>query len=426
MNKCDSEIVATLLTSHGFQMTDTQDTADVVIINTCAVRDHAEQRALGRISVLADWKRQQPNRKLGVMGCMAKRMGDLLLDQKPFLDFIIGPDQLRKLPEILTDEFSRPAIDTTDDMEETYSDILPTRQTPLSGWVTIMRGCNNFCSYCIVPYTRGRERSRAEAEILHEIAEMAKQGYVEVNLLGQNVNSYHDGETDFPLLLDHVCEIEGIQRIRFMTSHPKDLSDRLIEVMARQKKICNHIHLALQAGSDRILKAMNRKYTQRDFRLLVEKTRQAIPGIALTTDIMVGFPGETEEDFLETLNLVRDIRFDDAFMYHFSPRPNTKAAEMKDQLTQEEKLQRLDRLIQCQRRIGKELKIKMVGTTVEVLPESVSKKSASEWMGRTDTNHVIIFPKTDSKPGEIIPVQIQECRGTTLRGVPVAQKTDIL
>ena len=421
MNKCDSEIVASLLTKQGFGMTETLDLADTVIINTCAVRDHAEQRALGRIGVLADWKRQQPHRKLGVMGCMAKRLGDQLMSLKPYLDFVIGPEQLRLLPDILANDYPDPIVQVDETHPETYSDIEPVRQTPISGWVTIMRGCNNFCSYCIVPYTRGRERSRSELEILDEIRQMAEKGYIEVNLLGQNVNSYHDGEIDFPGLLTSISRIDGIKRVRFMTSHPKDLSDRLIDVMAKEDKVCNHIHLPLQAGSNAVLKAMNRKYTQADFYRLVEKTRTAIPGIAITTDIMVGFPGETETDFLETLKMVETIRFDDAFMYHFSPRPETKAAEMKDQLTQEEKLERLDLLIQCQRQIGKEIKFEMVGKLLDVLPESESKKNTDEWMGRTQTNHVVIFPKEQIKLGEIVPVQINECRGTTLRGVPAIE-----
>ena len=416
MNKYDSEIVNGILTSEGFSLAGTIDNADIVLINTCSVRDHAEKRALCKIDVIARWKKTAPHRKLGVIGCMAQRFGENLLHQKPFLDFIVGPDEYRKLPDIMSNGQHNPSVQTRLCQNETYSGIPPVRQTGISGWVAIMRGCNNFCSYCIVPYTRGRERSRPALDILQEIKQMAEDGFREVTLLGQNVNSYTDGHADFPDLLERTSQIPGIFRIRFITSHPKDLSDKLLEVIASNEKICPHIHLPLQSGSNRILKLMNRGYSREDYLNLIEKARTFIPGVALTSDIMVGFPGETESDFLDTCDLVETIRFDDAFTYRYSPRQGTKAVEMTDHLSEKDKLDRLDWIIKLQRRITLEKKQEMIGHRVEVLPERRSKKSTGEWMGKTITNHVVVFPKKNVSIGQPVEVTIQECQGLTLRG----------
>lgn len=419
MNKYDSEIIAGILNQHNFSITQDIDRADIVLINSCSVRKHAEYRILGRLGTLSNWKNQYPHRKLGLMGCMAQRLKEQLLTEKPYLDFIVGPDQYRKLPDMLLKTASE-QIQNTDVCEtEIYSDIRPIRNSKMSGWIAIMRGCNNFCSYCIVPYTRGRERSRAVESILKELHQMVKEGYKEVTLLGQNVNSYRCGEVDFPELLKKVSLIDGLYRIRFMTSHPKDISDKLLETIASQPKICSHIHLPVQAGSNHILSLMNRKYTREKYLALIDKARSSIPGVSITSDIMVGFPGETEKDFEDTIQLMTQAQFDEAFTYYYSSREGTRAAEMKNTVSKEEKLTRLNYIIQLQRRITINKKKQLIGNTMEVLIESESKKSSAEWMGMTDTNHVVVFPKQNSAMGSLVQVHIQECKGTTLKGTIV-------
>lgn len=416
MNKYDSEIVTGILTSSGYRLSKSIEEADIILINTCSVRDHAEKRALGRISALNKWKKSAPHKKIGVLGCMAQRMGKELLDMKPFIDCIVGPDEYGKLPHIIDNGLHGSCIQTHLNMNETYSAVLPSRKTGISGWVAISRGCNNYCSYCIVPYTRGRERSRPTQEILREIEQMAEQGFREVILLGQNVNSYNDSRNNFADILEMTSCIQGIIRIRFMTSHPKDLSDRILEVVASNKKFCQHIHLPVQSGSNRILSRMNRMYTREKYLQLIKKARTMIPGVAITTDILVGFPGETESDFLDTHNLMKKVRFEEAFTYRYSSRPGTKAAQMKSHLSERERLDRLNRIINLQRRITLQKKREMIGQCVEVLPECTSKKSSEEWMGRTNTNHVVVFPKGDISLGQSVKVFIETCKGSTLRG----------
>ena len=417
MNKADSEIITGLLVTEGYHITECQEEADVVLINTCSVRNHAEQRALGRINVLAKWKKEAPDRKLGVIGCMAQRMGEALLSEKPFIDFVIGPDEYRKLPHLIDNGQYEFRVFTKFHTKETYNNIQRGRQSGITGWVTITRGCNNYCSYCIVPYTRGRERSRRAEEILLEIAEMSEQGIMEVILLGQNVNSYEDGRNRFSDLLRMCGQVQKILRIRFMTSHPKDLSDDILDTIATEKNICPHIHLPVQSGSNRILELMNRKYTREQYLGLIEKARNRIPGVAITSDILVGFPGETETDFKATYTLMEEVRFDEAFTYRYSPRQETRAAQMEDHLTEEMRLDRLDKIIQLQRRITLQKKREMIGQCVEVLPEVLSKQSPDEWMGRTPTNHVVIFPKKNISLGQPVTVLIETCKGSTLRGI---------
>jgi tRNA-2-methylthio-N6-dimethylallyladenosine synthase len=414
MNQYDTQLVKGILTEDGWLMAATQDEADVVLINTCSVRSHAEQRALGRIGFLAGWKRQSAERKIGVIGCMAQRMGGELLKSKPWVDFVIGPDGYRNLPELI----GRPekVVRADFDPEETYQGLFPNRDSSVTSPVAIMRGCDNACSYCIVPKTRGRERSRSLSGILDEIEDMVQTGVREAVLLGQNVNSYRSGAHDFPDLLRAVSRIDGLLRVRFMTSHPKDLSDKLIEVMASEIKVCPHIHLPVQSGSDRILELMNRGYTAKTYLGLIDKARQAIPGLGLSTDIMVGFPGETEAEFRETYDLVESVRFDDAYTYHFSPREGTAAFDMRGQIQDDEKLDRLDRLIKLQRGIALENKRALVGSTVEVLPEGPSRQTDDEWMGRTPSNHLVVFPRNGAPTGEPVSVTISSCRGATLRG----------
>ena len=422
MNKYDSEIAAGLLDRHGYSMTDDIDKADAVIINACSVREHAEQRIMGRLGVLSHWKKTDPRRKLGLIGCMAQRMKQDLLEKKLCLDFILGPDQYRNLPDLLSKTTSERISRTSFCEIENYDDIQPIRDSKISGWVAITRGCNNFCSYCIVPYTRGRERSRSLKSIHNEIYQMIREGYREVTLLGQNVNSYHDGKNRFPDLLQKISRIDGLYRIRFMTSHPKDLSEELLETIASEKKICKHIHLPVQSGSNRILSMMNRNYTRENYLALIEKARSLIPEGSITSDIMVGFPSETDQDFEDTIQLMNQVKFDEAFTYHYSSRQGTRAAEMEEKLSKEEKLIRLNRIIQLQRKITLERKQNLIGKVVEVLPETESKKSSNEWMGKTDTNHVVIFPKENTSLGCPVDVQIQECKGTTLKGHIIESK----
>ena len=417
MNKHDSEIVAGLLIKNGYELTARMDLADVALVNTCSVRQHAEQRALGRLSVLAGWKRKAPHRKIAVLGCMAQKEKHRLFENQPFIDLIVGPDEYRFLPSLL--EENNASCHTHLNSNETYSGLQPFRSQGISGWVTIMRGCNNFCTYCIVPYTRGRERSRSCQEIDTEIFQMTENGFREITLLGQNVNSYHDGQVDFPELLKRTSYIPKLKRIRFTTSHPKDCSRRLLEVMAAESSVCPHLHLAVQSGSNRILQKMNRKYTREHFFRIIDLARQLIPGLAITTDVMVGFPGESVQDFQDTVNLMQTVKFDDAFMYHYSSRPVTAAAKMKDQIPQKEKLRRLNAIIELQHNISASIRQKMKDSIVTVMPETTSKLSDNEWIGKTANSHMVVFPKSDTKPGTLTSVRIESCRGNTLRGVPV-------
>ncbi|MCK5740376.1 tRNA (N6-isopentenyl adenosine(37)-C2)-methylthiotransferase MiaB, partial [bacterium] len=355
MNKYDSELVASILTDMGYEEATKKSDATLLLVNTCSVRETAESRALGRLSALNKQKLKNPNVIIGLLGCMAQRIGPQILEKKPFVNFALGPDDYRQLPDILkkvgrgTQRQQEFKIDVTD--FEDYANIYPLRVHGVSAWVAIMRGCNNFCTYCIVPYLRGRERSRRLDNILEEVKNLTADGFKEVTLLGQNVNSYLDENTDFPELLRHVCRIDGIERIRFASSHPKDFSPELIQVMAEEPKVCNHIHLALQAGSNRVLKRMQRNYTREHFLSLLTAAREQVPGISFTTDVIVGFPGETDADFEETLSLVKEARFDNAFTFKFNPREGTQAASMTDDVSAEEKQRRLEALIVLQNEI---------------------------------------------------------------------------
>ena len=416
MNKNDSELIRGILEESEFRVTDDWNSADVVLVNTCSVREHAEQRVLGRIGVLEGWKRQAPGRRIGVLGCMAQRLGRGWAGLRPCVDFVVGPDGYRRLPEILKGTGVRPEVAAELRTEELYSGVHAVREPGPAGWVTISRGCGNFCSYCIVPYTRGPERCRPAGEILPEIEGMIEKGFREVTLLGQNVNSYRDGDMDFPALLGRVSRIPGLLRVRFMTSHPKDLSDRLLRVMASEPAACPHIHLPVQSGSDRILRLMNRGYTAGHFLERVRRAREWIPGVALTTDVMVGYPGESGEDFQDTLRLMEEVRFDEAYTYAYSPRSGTAAAGHPGAVAEDEKFRRLGALIDLQREITVAVRRAMVGTTVEVLPEKPSARSGSEWMGRTPGGHVVVLGMDGVEAGRPVRVEIESCRGATLRG----------
>jgi tRNA-2-methylthio-N6-dimethylallyladenosine synthase len=416
MNKYDSEIVAGILESSGFRAAEGADNADIILINTCSVRDHAEKRALGRAASLRSWKNKDDSRRLGIIGCMAQRLGQQLFLRIPHLDLIVGPDNYHRLASFLRDDNKEPRIETRFLSRQLYDSVQPNREKSISGWVAITRGCENFCTYCIVPLTRGKVRSRSHRLILEEIEQMVDQGFREVTLLGQNVNAYHDGKVDFADLLGCCARIPGLLRVRFLTSHPKDLTVKTLEVMAASDSVCSHLHLPLQSGSNCILKRMNRRYTRENYLDLVAKARSLMPRLGFTTDIIVGFPGETESDFQDTLNLVKTVEFDDAFTYYYSPRPGTRAAGMKETLTHDEKLRRLNHLIQLQRRITLEKKQQMIGRVVSVLPERISKLNDEEWMGKTENDHVVVFPGEDCRWGELTSLRIESCHGATLRG----------
>ncbi|HPR18613.1 MAG TPA: tRNA (N6-isopentenyl adenosine(37)-C2)-methylthiotransferase MiaB [Candidatus Cloacimonadota bacterium] len=418
MNVADSELVASILHENNFLIVEDIDSADVIIFNTCSVRQHAEDRVLGRISNEAARKNENRELKIGVIGCMAQRLGENLQYDNSKIDFVVGVDQYHKLPEIITNLFVNPGFsyDTAVNNREIYENLYPIHSGQFNAFVTIMRGCNNFCSYCIVPYTRGRERSRSAEEILQEVSAVGKMGFKDVTLLGQNVNSYKYENTDFAGLLRKVNAIPDIERIRFVTSHPKDLSDSVIAAMAESKKVCEHLHLALQSGDDEVLRRMNRGYTADHYRSIVHKLRGAMPGIAITTDIIAGFPGETEEQFQRTYALMKEIEFDYAFTFKYSPRTGTKAAEYTDQIPEEVRLERLQQLIDLQQDITLKKYREQIGKVKEIYVERISKKSADELAGKSRDFKITVFPGNPDLIGKFVKVRIIDATGWTLKG----------
>jgi tRNA-2-methylthio-N6-dimethylallyladenosine synthase len=416
MNVADSELVMTILEDNGYLRAISISEADVIIFNTCSVRKHAEERVLGRISNEMRHKTDS-HLIIGVIGCMAQRLGKELFDLSAGVDFVVGVDQYNNLPEIIETAYSRKLVyNTKVDKDQVYSGTIPRHQDVHKAYITIMRGCNNFCSYCIVPFTRGRERSRTDKDILEDVRIAAGQGRKEIMLLGQNVNSYQYKNIDFPQLLKMVNEIDGIDRIRFTTSHPKDLSDKLIAAMAESSKVCEHFHLAMQSGDNRILQSMNRGYTAESYYKLIAKLRSAIPDIAITTDVIAGFPGETEEQFMRTFDLMKDIEFDYAFMFKYSPRSGTKAAEFSDQVPEEIRLNRLQRLIEQQEKITTKKYRDKIGKRCEIYVEGVSRKSKQEVAGKTRDFKVTVFPGEIALIGKSIEVEIIDAAGWTLKG----------
>jgi tRNA-2-methylthio-N6-dimethylallyladenosine synthase len=418
MNLADSEIVLGIMKRHGYSLTDDISKADVILVNTCSVREHAEQRVIGRLSSFLRYKKRKPDLVIGVLGCMAERLKKRLIEEENLADIVVGPDEYRKLPQLVSDAFAgHKGIAVKLSKVETYDDITPLRTEGISAWITVMRGCDKFCTFCVVPFTRGRERSRPLDSIVKEVEMLSSQGYREVTLLGQNVNSYRDGNYDFADLLSAVARVDRNMRIRFTTSHPKDMSDKLIQTIAEHPNICNYIHLPVQSGSDRILELMNRTYDRKHYLELVRKIRETIPGVSLSTDIIAGFPTETEEDHKMTLSLLEEVRFDGAFMFKYSPREGTKAYAMGDDVPDEVKVRRLTEIIELQQKISYEINQELIGKEVEVLVEGESKRSSEQWMGRTDTNKVVIFPKLEGvKPGDYVIVRINKANSATLFG----------
>ena len=420
MNFSDTEIVSSLLKDGGFDMINSAESADVILLNTCSVRDNAERKIYEKLTHLKYYKKKKSNLVVGILGCMAERLQEKLTENNGMVNLVVGPDEYRKMPELINNAFGgNKGIAVELGKIETYDDVTPLRTDGQSAWLSIMRGCNNFCSFCVVPYTRGRERSRPSDSIIKEVQRLESEGFKEVTLLGQNVNSYKCPETyaDFPDLLKSVAEAAQNIRFRFTTSHPKDLSDKLIDTIAEYKNICNHIHLAMQSGSNRVLKIMNRRYTIEHFLERIDKIKESIPNCAITTDIIAGYPTETEEEHMETLEAMKKIRYDGAFMFRYSARENTKAYEMKDDVTEDIKLRRLDEIIQLQQKISKKLNEEEIGRIHEVLVEGPSKKSKEKWFGRTDTNKVVIFPKPDQiEKGDLLKVKIDGFTSATLFG----------
>jgi tRNA-2-methylthio-N6-dimethylallyladenosine synthase len=422
MNVADSEVVAAIMKGEGYDYTRERDEADIILLNTCSIRDNAEQRIWAKLDGLQQLKRSKPGLLVGVIGCMAERLGSSLIEKK--VDIVAGPDSYLALPILVSKALGgQPAIDTELSLTETYAGICPVRieTNGVSAFVSIMRGCNNFCSYCIVPYTRGRERSRDINDILSEIDELQNKGYKEVTLLGQNVNSYKfataDGEIKFPKLLETVAEKFPTMRFRFSTSHPKDMADETLQVIAAHPNICRHIHLPVQSGSNKILEAMNRKYTREWYMGRIEAIRKFIPECAISTDVFCGFHSETEEDQQLTLDLMRWAKFDSAFMFKYSERPGTKAARtMPDNVPEDVKVARLQQIIDLQNTLSAESNQRDIGKTFEVLVEGPSKRSDAEWCGRSSQNKMIVFPHKGQKPGDYVNVKVESSTSATLIG----------
>ena len=417
MNARDSEKLSGILREAGYVETESED-ADFVIYNTCTVRENANLRVYGRLGVLHGYKKKNPHMKIALCGCMMQEATVVEKLQKSyrFVDLIFGTHNIFKFAELLamTLESDRMIIDIWKDTDQIVEDLPNERKYAFKSGVNIMFGCNNFCSYCIVPYVRGRERSREAKDIVREIEALVKDGVVEVMLLGQNVNSYGknlEQPMTFAELLKEIEQIDGLERIRFMTSHPKDLSDDLIEVMANSKKICPHLHLPLQSGSSRILKAMNRRYDKEKYLALAKKIRERMPDIALTTDIIVGFPGETEEDFQETLDVVRQVRYDSAFTFIYSKRTGTPAAVMEDQISEDVVKDRFDRLLKEVQTISKEMAERFTGNEETVLVEEKNSQMDGYVTGRLGNNHVVHFEGSEELIGKLIRVRLDECRG---------------
>jgi len=425
MNFSDSEIVASILIENNYELAEKFSDADLLLINTCSIRDNAEKRVRNRLKEFVSLKIKKPEMVIGIIGCMAERLKEKLFEEEKVVDLIIGPDAYRDLPKLLTKiESGQKAANIILSEEETYADIKPVRygSNGVSAFISIMRGCENFCSYCVVPYTRGKERSRNIDSIIDEARTLFKDGYSEITLLGQNVNSYRwkkDGrEYNFTELIEKVALINPLLRVRFTTSHPKDISDELIETIARHKNICNSFHLPVQSGSNSVLKRMNRKYTREWYLNRIEKIKELIPDCGLTTDIISGFCGETELEHNETISIMKQVGYDFAFMFKYSERPNTAAEKkFKDDVTEEIKKRRLKEIIEIQQELSHKSNLRDIGKTFEVLVEGVSKRSSEHLSGRNSQNKVVVFPKRNLKKGDYVNVEIVDCTSATLIGV---------
>ena len=423
MNVADTEIINGILDKEGYEICTVIEQADAIFMNTCAIRDHAEQRVYGRLGNFDHLKKRNPHLVVGILGCMAERLRQNLIEDQKLVDIVCGPDEYRKLPALIDGAFhGGKGIQTQLSRVETYDDIEPLREEGITAWISVMRGCDKFCTFCVVPFTRGRERSRSLQSIVREAGTLVARGVREVTLLGQNVNSYRDGEADFADLLVAVASVDSGLRVRFTTSHPQDMSDRLIEAIATRENICSYIHLPVQSGSDRILDLMNRTYTRAEYLERVAMIRRSISAVALSTDIITGFPTETEDDHLQTLDILEQVRYESAFTFKYSPRENTKAWKMGDDVPDDIKGRRLEEVIALQRRISLERNRELIGSEATILLEGPSKRSDTEWMGRTDANRTVIIPKGAFEVGDTIRVRIESATSATLFGT-VAGRT---
>ncbi len=424
MNIADAERMEGVLGTLGYERIGEMQDADLILLNTCCVRETAEDKVYGKIGEIKHIKQKNPQLIFGITGCMAQKEGEALIKRAPHIDFVLGTGRVAELGNVvkqLEDEQVHHFVDTTmDDAVEAASRMPVEREGTLSAWVPIMYGCNNFCTYCIVPYVRGRERSRRPEEILAEVRDAAAKGFKEVTLLGQNVNSYGNDREDgmsFAELLTEVDKVEGIERVRYMTSHPKDLSDAVIEAVKNGKHICEHFHLPVQYGTDHLLHRMNRKYTVAQYKALVERIREAVPNASITTDLIVGFPGETDEDFQGMLDFLREVRYDAAYTFIYSRRSGTPAADMPDQIPEELKKERLHKLMDVQNEISLSINEKLVGSEAEVLVEGPSRTDESVWTGRTRTSKIVLWPYTGKEqPGELRRVSITQAQTWLLKG----------
>jgi len=426
MNFADSEIVASILNKDGFGATRNYEEADLILINTCSIREKAEQNVRQRLHLFRQAKKKRPAMLIGVLGCMAERLKDKFLEEEQLVDMVVGPDAYRTLPGLIEEaETGQKGVNVLLSREETYADISPVRldSNGITAFVSIMRGCNNMCSFCVVPFTRGRERSRDAGSIVRECEELFRNGYREVTLLGQNVDSYYWVEEDkivtFAKLLEQVALVNPLLRVRFSTSHPKDITDEVLFTIAKYENICNYIHLPVQSGSTRILQLMNRTYTREWYLAKVERIREILPDCGLSADIITGFCTETEEDHQDTLDLMRKAGYDYGYMFYYSERPGTLAARRyKDDVPEEVKKRRLEEVVKLQRTLSEESNERDLGKTFKVLIEGDSKKSDQDWRGRNSQNKVVVFPKAGGtyKAGEYAWVKVDECTGATLLG----------
>jgi tRNA-2-methylthio-N6-dimethylallyladenosine synthase len=418
MNEYDTEIVKTILSQHQYTIIEKPEEAEVIFLNTCSVRENAHLKVRQRIHLFKKMRTRKRKLVLGVLGCMAQSLRQELLEDKVGVDLIAGPDSYKKLPEMLQELDSGNGKEFALSLSEyeTYSDIFPQTQNGINAWIAVMRGCDNFCSFCIVPYTRGRERSRDPQSIVREAEELAQRGVRQITLLGQNVNSYRFESSDFADLMEMVAEIPEIKRIRFTSPHPKDFPDRLIRLMKSNSKICKHIHLPLQAGASRILELMNRTYSKEDYLQLANRIRREIPEITLTTDIIIGFPTETDADFEDTLQVMRQVEFDAAFMFKYSERPHTIAARrFPDDVPEEVKTARIVRLVALQKKLSLRRNKLLLGKTLPALVQGRGKKPG-QLLGRSDGNIIVVFPDNGAQNGDLVHVTINEVTANTLLG----------
>ncbi len=419
MNLADSGFLASILDSSGYRSIENEEAADVLILNTCSVREKAENRVFGRLAEYSRFKKDDPSKKIIVVGCMAQRLGGRILEKAPYVDIILGTDRLFDLPQYLENGHPEPSVQTEFGYEN-IEGIIPSRDSRFAAFLTISKGCDNFCTYCIVPYVRGRERSYSAKYIINQVNSLVADGVIEITLLGQNVNSYKDNDHDFSELIKKVASETDVKRIRFMTSHPKDMSDSLIDAIASEPKMMGHVHLPLQSGSNRILEKMGRKYSFEHYYGLIEKIKKADPEISITTDLIVGFPTETEDEYKMTLDAVEKVRYDSAFMFRYSPREGTRAAKMEDDIPEEDKIRRLSELIKLQKKVAFDKNQKELGKIRSVLVDDHSRRDKKILKGKTEGNKTILFEGPSDMIGTIKNIKVVSADSWTLHGEQVS------